>query len=57
MLQPVFGDVAIDHGIVGDGWETKEEEQPKRERCQRRDPEKPKVFAHKLAHAKNIPQP
>ena len=56
MLQPVLGDVAIDEGIGGDRGEAKNEEQPQPERGQRGKQKKSKVLAHKLAHAKNIPQ-
>jgi hypothetical protein len=54
MLQPVFGDVAIDEGIGGDSGEAKNKEQPQPERGQRGEQEESKVLAHKWAHAKNI---
>ena len=54
VLQPVLGDVAVDEGI-GEWRETKQEEQPQPERGAWRTRKKPKVLAHKLAHAKNIP--
>jgi hypothetical protein len=56
MLQPVLGDVTVDERVVGNGGETKQEQEPQPQGGERDPEKKSEGLAHKLAHAKNIPQ-
>src|SRR5207253_6849983 len=56
VLEPVLGDIRVDLRIINDGGKSDNKEEPQRHGCQRRGQKEPGIFAHKLAHAANIPR-
>ena len=54
VLQPILGNVAVDERIVRNPGNPEKEDQPQRERGQRRENEESAVFAHQFAHRVNI---
>src|SRR5207245_7063539 len=54
VLQPVFGNVAVNERIRSDSWKTKNKEQPQRNPSENCKEQVAEILAHELAHAANI---